>query len=58
MTMDNDKKILDELFQYGSRILSELKSAAVKKDDDFKELTRRHEKLKQSLKNLLAEHDG
>lgn len=56
--MDNDKKILDELFQYGNRILSELKSAAVKKDDDLKELTRRHENLKQSLKNLLAEHDG
>ena len=56
--MDNDKKILDELFQYGNRILSELKSAAVKKNDDLQELTRRHENLKQGLKNLLAEHDG
>lgn len=53
--MDNDKKILDELFQYGNHILTELKSASEKKSGDLENLKQRHEKLKQNLKNILEE---
>lgn len=53
--MENDKKILEELFQYGNRILLELKSASEKKSGDIDNLIHRHENLKQRLKNLLSE---
>lgn len=50
--MDDDKKVLDELFQYGNKILSELKDASEKKSADLANLQARHEKLRQRLKNL------
>lgn len=53
--MDNDKKNLDELFQYGNRILLELKEASEKKSSDLEKLARRHEKFKQNLKTILEE---
>lgn len=51
--MDNDKKNLDELFRYGNKILSELKSATEEKSVEINNLNRRHEDFRQSLKNLL-----
>lgn len=56
--MDNDKKNLDELFQYGNRILAKLKDTAIKKSDDLETLKRRHEDLRQNLKNLLETQNG
>ena len=66
--MNNDKKNLDELFQYGSRILSRLKTAseeksaelhavkdnAEKTSDELNNLRDRHENLRQRLKEILS----
>ena len=56
--MDNDKKDLDELFQYGNRILAKLKDSSEKKNDELEALTRRHKELRQNLKNILEAQDG
>ena len=53
--MDNDKKILDELFQYGNRILTNLREASTEKSNALEKLQRRHEKLRRDLKNILEE---
>ncbi|MBR0260471.1 MAG: hypothetical protein IJQ85_01620 [Selenomonadaceae bacterium] len=55
--MDNDKKILDELFQYGNRILTNLREASTEKSNDLENLRRRHENLRQNLKNLAEQEE-
>lgn len=51
--MDYSKENLDEIFNYGEKILSELEKAAVEKDNELEKANRRFENLRDDLKELL-----
>ena len=51
--MDYNKENVDELFQIGNKILSELQNVSQKKSDDLKNANRRFENLQKKLQEVL-----
>ncbi len=51
--MDYSKENLDELFNYGGKILSVLQDAANDKDKKLENSSRRYENLRDELKGIL-----
>ncbi|MBR6012753.1 MAG: hypothetical protein IK062_03095 [Selenomonadaceae bacterium] len=51
--MDYKKETVDELFQIGNKILSELQNVSQKKSDDLEKANRRFENLQKKLQDVL-----